>query len=172
MLTKFESTDNIDLNLDKRFRFDPSAVILTDTLGLSHEKSSELVESEFFTEVPIKSLNAHESKNWIYINKIYIPKNFISHIYVYQNSLYGFSMRLYMINAKYTTLSYLPIHEEYFKKIAPNAFVVKKDILESKDNKVNENFLTLLDHKETSIVDAIYERPSFFDNFIKETHNR
>ncbi|MGL5575644.1 MAG: hypothetical protein ACRDCW_08900 [Sarcina sp.] len=172
MLTKFESTDNIDLDLDKRFRFDPSAVILTDTLGISHEKGCELVEKELFTQVPIKSLNAHESKNWIYINKIYIPKSFISHIYVYQNSLYGFSMRLYMINSKYTVLSYLPIHEEYFKSIAPNIFVVKKDVLESKDNKVNEKFLTLLDHNENNIVNAIYERPSFFDNFIKETLNR
>ena len=171
MLTVFESSKNTQLDLCNCFSFNPMSVILTDILGVPHEEGCKLIESECFTKVNIKSLDAHESENWIYINDTYIPKSFISHMYVFNNSLYFYSMKIYMINGSYTMTSYLKSHEEFFKRVAPHAFVVKNDKLDSRYD-INDLFISELKKNRTSIVDAIKTRPNYFDSFIKSLHTK
>ena len=68
-------------------------------------------------------------------------------------------------------ISYLKSHEEFFKRVAPHAFVVKNDKLDLRYD-VNDLFIAELKKNGTSIVDAIKTRPSYFDSFIKSLHTK
>ncbi|MGL5820494.1 MAG: hypothetical protein ACRCYE_02530 [Sarcina sp.] len=143
------------------------ATSITDTLGLKQKLVSQMIDEEDFRKVSIGMLSFYESKNWFFINNTYVPKNFISHMYVYNTGMIK-SMRVYLVNGAYIVMNHSNTYEKTIQRMCPSAFVVTTDrmnlLIDTYDRLAAE-----LEKHNIKMEDAILERPAFFDNFAKET---
>ncbi|WP_297521840.1 hypothetical protein [uncultured Clostridium sp.] len=145
---------------------DPESNAITETLGLQSKIVSQMINEENFRKLSLGMLKLYESNNWIFINKVYVPKNFISHMYVYNTGSIK-SMRVYLVNGAYIIMHHSALYEKTIKRMCPSAFIVISDRMNLLVD-TYDRLATELKNYNITMEDVILERPAFFDDFAKE----
>ena len=145
---------------------EPESASITETLGLHGKVVSQMINEENFRKLSLGMLKLYESEYWIFINKTYVPKNFISHMYVYNTGSIR-SMRVYLVNGAYIIMHHSELYEKTIKRMCPSAFVVTTDRMNLLVDTYDRLVAQLKKH-DLTIEDAIKERPLFFDDLAKE----
>ncbi|MGL5066230.1 MAG: hypothetical protein ACRC6T_00175 [Sarcina sp.] len=146
---------------------EPESNAITETLGLHSKVVSQMINEENFRKLSLGMLKLYESNHWIFLNKIYVPKNFISHMYVYNTGSIK-SMRVYLVNGAYIVMHYSDLYEKTIKRMCPSAFVVTTDRMNLLVD-TYDRLIAQLEKHNIKMEDVILERPAFFDDFAKET---
>lgn len=148
------------------------ATSITATFGLKQKIVSQMIDNEDFRKVNVGLLTIFESENWMYIQKTYIPKNLVSHLYVF-NTGWIEAARIYLLNGSYLKLNYSEKYGKVLSKMLPNAFIVKTDRMELLDVDENMNLLNVeLEKYNLSIENVIINRPDFLNQFSKDLVRR
>lgn len=145
------------------------ATSLTAGLGLKQKAVAEMTDNEDFRKIVIGFLTIYESDHWIFIEKVYIPKNLLSHAYVYSTGWVD-SARLYLMNGSYISMNFSSKYEKTLKRMAPFLFITRTNRMDSLDPfDLQDELMAKLTENNLTMIDAVIQRPAFFDEFAKST---
>lgn len=148
------------------------ATSITATFGLKQKFVSEMIYNEDFRKVTVGLLTIYESENWLFLEKAYIPKNLVSHLYVY-NTGWIEAARIYLLNGSYVKMNYSKAYGKVLAKMLPHAFIVKTDRMELLDMDDNmESLKKALAEHNLTIEDVITNRPEFFSELAKNLEKK